>query len=186
VIARETVVTLKSGELVALRTPVAADARAMLHFIRELTHEAWRNLNFPPGHFLAMTDDDEARFLETMAADPRSFLVTAWLDGAPIGNASVHGRPIPFLHHSAELGIGVLAAWHGRGLGRALMEHLLAEAERIGVWNLTLRVRTYNEGAIALYEKLGFRKVGTLLAAADLGGELADELVYQRLGRRDV
>jgi RimJ/RimL family protein N-acetyltransferase len=185
VIAREKAVTLKGGERVQLRTPVVDDARAMLSFIRQLTRESWRNLNFPPEHFQAMSVEDEARFLDMMAADPRSVLVTAWLGDEPIGNASVHGRPIPFLRHSAEIGIGVLAAFHGRGLGRKLMEHLLAEAERAGVWNLTLRVRTYNHGAIALYEKLGFARVGTLKQAADLGSELCDEHLYQRLGRRD-
>jgi ribosomal-protein-alanine N-acetyltransferase len=43
-----------------------------------------------------------------------------------------------------------------RGLGRALMAHVLAEARQKGAVRATLEVRRTNEAAVRLYESLGF------------------------------
>jgi ribosomal-protein-alanine N-acetyltransferase len=49
----------------------------------------------------------------------------------------------------------------GRGIGTALMHHVLAEAERLGARRATLEVRASNEGAKRLYRRLGFYVAGT-------------------------
>ena len=53
-------------------------------------------------------------------------------------------------------------AARGRGVGRALYEHILAYARGIGCYNVTLNVWSCNPGAMAFYEKLGMTpyKVG--------------------------
>lgn len=50
----------------------------------------------------------------------------------------------------------------GRGIGRALVESLLAELEPLGVQRIYLEVRADNEPAIKLYRSLGFAPVGWL------------------------
>jgi GNAT superfamily N-acetyltransferase len=45
----------------------------------------------------------------------------------------------------------------GRGIGSALLRHLLAEARKQGALRVTLLTDTHNERAKALYAKLGFR-----------------------------
>ena len=56
----------------------------------------------------------------------------------------------------------IAAAAHarGRGVGRAMLEELLAEAERRGVRELFLDVRVDNDVARGLYESVGFRRIG--------------------------
>jgi ribosomal-protein-alanine N-acetyltransferase len=49
----------------------------------------------------------------------------------------------------------------GRGLGTALMQHVFAEARRLGARRATLEVRASNAGARRLYERLGFYLSGT-------------------------
>ncbi|WP_146793755.1 ribosomal protein S18-alanine N-acetyltransferase [Agrococcus baldri] len=56
--------------------------------------------------------------------------------------------------------IAVDAAARGRGIGRALLAELLAEAERRGVRELFLEVRADNPVARALYESVGFAEIG--------------------------
>jgi [ribosomal protein S18]-alanine N-acetyltransferase len=56
--------------------------------------------------------------------------------------------------------IAVDAARRGRGLGRALMLHVLADVEREGVRRATLEVRRSNLAAQRLYERLGFAVAG--------------------------
>jgi GNAT superfamily N-acetyltransferase len=58
-----------------------------------------------------------------------------------------------------EVGIGVQTDYRGRGIGRALLHHLITEARRSGVVALSLSVDPKNV-ARQLYESEGFVKVG--------------------------
>lgn len=51
--------------------------------------------------------------------------------------------------------------YRGLGYGTALMQHVLAEARRLGARRATLEVRSGNAGALRLYERLGFYVAGT-------------------------
>ncbi len=47
------------------------------------------------------------------------------------------------------------------GLGQRLLEHMLEIAKRRNVGTVFLEVRPSNNGAIALYDKIGFNQIGT-------------------------
>ena len=51
--------------------------------------------------------------------------------------------------------------FRGRGMGTALLHHVLAEARRLGARRATLEVRASNESARRLYERLGFYVAAT-------------------------
>jgi ribosomal-protein-alanine acetyltransferase len=55
--------------------------------------------------------------------------------------------------------VAVVEAARGRGVGRALMEALLAEAERRGAAEVFLEVRADNAPAQHLYASLGFERI---------------------------
>ena len=48
----------------------------------------------------------------------------------------------------------------GTGIGRLLMEQLVARAVSLGAHKMTLEVRVSNVAALTLYESLGFRRTG--------------------------
>ena len=54
--------------------------------------------------------------------------------------------------------VGVLPEYQRRGIGEALV---LACEAKLGVSRVRLSVRLSNEGAIRLYDRLGYTKVGT-------------------------
>ena len=56
--------------------------------------------------------------------------------------------------------IAVAEGARGRGIGRALLAELLAEAGRRGVRELFLEVRADNEVARGLYASVGFEEIG--------------------------
>lgn len=58
-----------------------------------------------------------------------------------------------------ELSIGVDAAWRGKGVGRALLNALIARARSDGYSSLSLSVDRANGPALALYRSLGFEIV---------------------------
>lgn len=57
--------------------------------------------------------------------------------------------------------VAILPELRGRGIGTALMQHVVAEARRLGAKRATLEVRASNEGARKLYERLGFYVAAT-------------------------
>jgi len=56
--------------------------------------------------------------------------------------------------------VGVRRSHQGRGYGLALMLALIGRAYTLGARWMTLEVRASNYGAMALYEKLGFKVIG--------------------------
>ena len=58
------------------------------------------------------------------------------------------------------MNIAVHPDWRRRGIAESLIENLIAELKKRGSHALMLEVRVSNDGAIALYEKLGFHQVG--------------------------
>jgi ribosomal protein S18 acetylase RimI-like enzyme len=65
--------------------------------------------------------------------------------------------------HVANAGFMVSPAARGAGVGRAMGEHCLGEARRLGYRAMQFNfVVSTNQTAIRLWEQLGFRIVGTL------------------------
>jgi ribosomal-protein-alanine N-acetyltransferase len=56
--------------------------------------------------------------------------------------------------------LAVLPGWRRRGVARALLATVLAEARRLGAVRATLEVRASNQAARSLYERAGFRPAG--------------------------
>ena len=57
--------------------------------------------------------------------------------------------------------LAVRAEYQGRGLGTALLEHVLQAGARRGAERATLEVRRSNAPALRLYERLGFTVAAT-------------------------
>lgn len=56
--------------------------------------------------------------------------------------------------------IATLPAYRGNGIGEALLRLMIKTARRSGAKQLFLEVRESNSAAVALYEKVGFIKIG--------------------------
>ena len=84
--------------------------------------------------------------------------------------------------HVANAGYMVGIEGRGKGIGKAMCEHSLQEARRMGFTAMQFNmVVSTNESAIALWQKLGFSIVGTLPQAfrhKELG--LVDAYVMHR------
>lgn len=90
-------------------------------------------------------------------------LTTEASRGGTDGAAMVAGYGI-LLNAGEEADLVNLAvdpALRGRGLGAALLEHVVEEARRAGVRAVFLEVRASNAAAIGLYSTRGFRQIAT-------------------------
>jgi phosphinothricin acetyltransferase len=72
-------------------------------------------------------------------------------------------KPRPAYRFSAENSIYLAADSHGRGLGRALLAELAAQAEKAGVRKLIAVIGdSANSGSIGVHRSVGFSHVGIL------------------------
>ena len=108
--------------------------------------------------------------------------LVAELGGQVVGSAGLHPAAQLRRRHAAMLGICVAPQAQRRGVGRALMQTLCDYADGWAqVLRIELTVFTDNAGAIALYQRFGFRHEGTHRAYALRHGAYADVLAMARL-----
>ncbi|MBI5958262.1 MAG: N-acetyltransferase [Chloroflexi bacterium] len=80
----------------------------------------------------------------------------------------------------AEESIYIAAAARGQGVGKALLNVLIAESEQAGVWTLQAGIFRENTASIALHEKCGFRMVGFRERIGRLHGVWRDVVLLER------
>ncbi len=80
-------------------------------------------------------------------------IVLGWAALSPISSRSVY-------HGVAEISVYVKSASHGKGIGRKLLESLIAESENNQIWTLQASVISENTASIKLHHASGFRTVG--------------------------
>ena len=72
-------------------------------------------------------------------------------------------KPRPAYRFSAEDSVYIVADVHSKGLGRALLAELAAQAEKIGVRKLIAVIGdSHNLGSIGVHRSVGFTDVGVL------------------------
>ena len=80
----------------------------------------------------------------------------------------------------AELTVYVTESARGQGIGRALLEALIAESERNDIWTLQASIFPENIASAKLHLRCGFREVGRRERIATLNGVWRDTLLFER------
>ena len=94
--------------------------------------------------------------LSSELKNPLSLWVVATNDGAVIGYVGAQIVP----DEADMMNLAVDAQYRRQGIGKALVEHLIASLQERMVRSLTLEVRVSNAPAVSLYEGMGFLTVG--------------------------
>jgi L-amino acid N-acyltransferase YncA len=98
--------------------------------------------------------------------------VVGWLAVAPVSHRPVYRGVV-------EHSVYVDEAARGRGVGRALLEALVAAAPGFGIWTIQTSIIDTNEGSLTLHERLGFRVVGRRERIAQRDGVWRDTLLLE-------
>ena len=80
----------------------------------------------------------------------------------------------------AEASVYVAGAAAGRGVGRALLERLVAGAEAAGIWTVQAGIFPENAASLALHWRCGFRTVGVRERLGRLDGRWRDVVLVER------
>ena len=102
-------------------------------------------------------------------------------DGRLIGWAAFSGVSKRQAYRGvAEVSVYVAAAARGKGIGSALLQELILESERNGIWTLQASVFPENVVSLRLHERMGFRTVGKRERISTLNGVWRNTVILER------
>jgi L-amino acid N-acyltransferase YncA len=80
----------------------------------------------------------------------------------------------------AEISVYVDSAYRGKGVGSRLMDSLIKESERSGIWTLQAGVFPENKESLGLHQKNGFRIIGTREKIGKMDNRWRDVVFLER------
>ena len=164
-----------------IRPAAAADAEAILEIYNEAVLST------------TATFDTEPRSLEEQVSwlahhDTRHTVLVAELDGKVVGWAALS----PWSERRAYMGTAESSVYvetrlQNRGVGRALMKEILAEASRAGLHSILARITEGNPVSRRLHVAAGFASIGVMHEVGYKFGRFLDvELMERRIERGEL
>lgn len=112
-------------------------------------------------------------FARIVAEDAGDGTLLGWAALSPVSSRVVYAGV-------AEVSVYVAAIARGTGVGRALLERLIEESERNGIWTLQASIFEENAASMRLHDSCGFRTVGFRERIAKLNGSWRDTMILER------
>lgn len=100
-------------------------------------------------------------------------VVLGWIALTPFSSREVY-RGV------AEVTLYIREDARGKGVGKALLEHLIVASEAAGFWTLQAKIFPQNISSLRLFEKCGFRKVGVREKLGMRDGVWYDNVLMER------
>ncbi|WP_262287010.1 GNAT family N-acetyltransferase [Micromonospora sp. MA102] len=156
---------------IMIRPMTAEDADAVLAIYQagldagdasfEITAPTWPEFDAVrlPDHRFVAVDGDGA--------------VVGWVAVSPTSTRAVYAGVV-------EHSVYVSPAAQGRGVGRLLLDALIAATEAAGVWTVQSGVFPENAASLALHRRAGFRVVGTRERVGRQHGRWRDVVLVER------
>jgi len=162
-----------------IRIAAPEDAEALYRFGETLLGETSFFLRGPGER--ARSVGEMRAVIERFAALPHYLLINAWRGSAPVGEAVAMGGDFTRNRGTATVGVGVLQAHAGRGIGRTLMAALDDFAVEKGMRRLELTVMAHNTAARALYVKSGYVEEGAKRDSLFVDGGFVNEIMMAKV-----
>jgi len=116
------------------------------------------------------------------ARGARHPVIVAEMGGGVVGWGSLNAfNPREAYRHVADFSVYVERTWRGKGVGRTLLGRLVELARDLGYHKMVLTGFPFNPASVALYEHMGFARVGIYREQGMLDGKWVDTLIMERL-----
>jgi len=119
--------------------------------------EAWDATHFPAPRLAAVSDER----------------VIGWAAMGRISTRAVYAG-------EAEVSVYVANSKRGLGVGRALLQKLIADSEANDIWTLQANIFPENTASLGLHKSCGFREVGRRERIGKLKGVWRDTILLER------
>lgn len=165
---------VNSVSVVTIRPKRAEDASAIYATMTD--HAVARTVSMPP---FAEAAQMLPRFAASAVTD---HIFVAEIDGIIVGNIGLHQETDPRRAHVGALGMSVLPAYWGHGIGTQMLGAVVALADKwLNLKRIELEVNVDNPAAIRLYEKFDFEREGLKRLHIFGAGRFADSFIMARL-----
>ena len=134
------------------------DAEEILNYLKQVGGET-DNLTFG-AEGIPFSVEDEAKYIADMQNSRDDIMLVAKESGRIVGIANLNRLPRR-MSHRGDFGISVAKQYWNRGIGGMLLTEIIKFAKHNNFGVVDLQVRSDNFAAIHLYEKFGFKKIGT-------------------------
>lgn len=125
------------------------------------TYEAWNNAHMKSCRLVAVSKNQ----------------ILGWAALSPVSSRCVYGGV-------GEVSVYVGKDTRGKGVGVQLMEALIDQSEKEGLWTLQSGIFPENTGSIKLHERMGFRYIGKRERVGQLQGVWKDNLLFERRSKK--
>ncbi len=143
---------------ITVERATAKDASAILEYLKQVGGET-NNLTFGE-EGIPFDVEEEASYIASIEHSRDGIMLVAKEDGRIVGNATLNRFPRR-MSHRGDFSVAVIKEYWNRGIGTRLLEKILEFAKENSFEIIDLQVRSDNLYAIHLYEKFGFRKIGS-------------------------
>ena len=116
---------------------------------------------------------DQAHVKSCRLVAEESNQLLGWAALSPVSSRCVYGGV-------GEVSIYVGAQSRGKGVGKALLKHLIEESEKAGFWTIQSGIFPENKASMVLHEKLGFRFIGKRERVGKIKGIWKDNLLFEK------
>ncbi len=120
----------------------------------------WSAAHLPDHRFVAVSDDGDDDVL-------------GWVAASPVSSRCVYAGVV-------EHSVYVAPAAKGQGVGRRLLEALIASTEAAGIWTIQSGVFPENTASLALHRAAGFREIGVRERVGCHHGRWRDVVLLER------
>lgn len=153
---------------ITIKKACVEDAAEILQYLKQIGAET-DNLSFGV-EGLPFTVESEAAYIRQIENSLDEIMLVAKDKGKVVGNASLSRMPRR-MKHRGDFSVSVLKEYWNKGIGSQLLHEIIQFAKENSFEVIDLQVRSDNLSAIHLYEKFGFKKIGTHPAFFKIDGE---------------
>ena len=143
---------------ISIEKAVPSDAALILEYLKQVGGET-DNLTFGV-EGLPFSVESEAEFIAGMENLNDAIMLVAKDGSKIVGNASLTRLPRR-MKHRGDFAVSVAKEYWNQGIGNKLLHEVINFAKENSFEVIDLQVRSDNLSAIHLYEKFGFKKIGT-------------------------
>jgi len=169
-----------NGKSVILRSLKWEDLDAALDLVRGLVDDRASDPGFGILLDKKLTREEEAEWLakQLVAIEKGDVTsVAAEVDDRLIANSEATRGSFEDVRDHGHLGIVVAREYRSTGIGTEMLRTLLKECTKDGLKTVELQVLTTNPRALALYERLGFVRVGVIAKKVHRGRRFIDTVL---------
>lgn len=165
---------LSNGMTLSIVQPSPDLAADIVAYVNQVGGES-DNLTFGANQF-NVSVEQEAELLRKTRESDLNLMIVGLVENRVVSVANLSRNSRDRMKHLGILGISVMKEFWGQGIARAMMDATIVWAETHGVSKIQLKVKSDNDRAIRLYEKMGFIREGFHPGEVLIDGQFHDHI----------